>query len=166
MNEGLVPASVLFFGLPWLLFCMDGQVVHVDGPPSLCNFSLEDHVHHHLKGSGRVGQPKEHHGWFKESFGCEEGCFPFIPLLDVNIVVSPIYIELGKKGASSQVVNSLGNERGNVSVLLGPAVDWVVVTNRSWCRCNSQSSWGSWVSWVEFYYCYHTDIRCLSDLVH
>jgi len=47
--------------------------------------------------------------------------------LDANVIVSPTYVKLSEKGAASQMVNGLGNEWGNVSVLLGPMVDQTVV---------------------------------------
>ena len=55
VNVGSVSALVLFFGFAWFSFCMDGQVVHVNGHPSLCDFPTEDHVHHHLEGGRGVG---------------------------------------------------------------------------------------------------------------
>ena len=50
-----VSSSVLFFGFSRPSFRVDGQVVHVNGHPSLGDFSAEDHIHHHLEGGRRVG---------------------------------------------------------------------------------------------------------------
>jgi hypothetical protein len=47
----------------------------------------------------------------------------------VNIVVSPLYIELGKEGTSTEAINSLWDQWGYISVLFCPFVDRTVVLN-------------------------------------
>src|SRR5216684_6474648 len=128
---GLVPVLVLLFGFARFSFCMDGQVIHVDGHPSLCNLPTEDHVHHHLEGGWRVGESEEHDCWLEESLRGEECRFPFISFLNADIVISPLYVEFSEEGATSEAVNRLGNEWGNVMVFLGPAVDGAVVLNQT-----------------------------------
>jgi hypothetical protein len=59
-------------------------------------FFPEYGVHHHLKGGGQIGETEEHHRWFEQSFGCKEGGFPFISILNTHVVVSPSYIKLGE----------------------------------------------------------------------
>src|SRR5216684_5133276 len=130
MNVVSVSLSVLFFGFPWFSLRVDGEVVHIDGHPPLSDFSVEDHIHHHLEGSGGIGQPKEHDRWFEESFWGEERRFPFVPLFDANIVVPPSYIELSEEGATSKAINGLGNEGRHIAVLLSPLVDGSVVLDR------------------------------------
>ena len=90
---------------------------------------MEDHVHHHLEGGWRVGEPKKHNCWFKESFRGKECCLSFISFLDTDVVVSPAYVELSEEGTASEAVNSLGNEWGDIVVLLGPMIDRTVVLN-------------------------------------
>ncbi len=131
MNVALVSPSVLFLGLSWPSFHMNGKVVHVDGHPTLSDFSTEDHVHHHLEGSGGVGQPEEHDHWFEEAFWCEERRFPFISLFDADIVVSPAYVEFGEEHTACEAVNGLGNEGRYVSVLLSPPIDGSVVLDQT-----------------------------------
>ncbi len=91
------------------------------------DFSTEDHVHHHLEGSGGVRQPEEHDHRFEESLGGKKRCLPFIAFLDMDVIVSPSYVELGEKGAAGEAVNGLRYERGYVMVLLGPSVDWAII---------------------------------------
>jgi hypothetical protein len=62
-----------------------------------------------LKGGWRVCEAKKHYHWLEQSFWHKEGCFPFISFFDVDVVVPPSYIKLGKKGASTKVVNGLWN---------------------------------------------------------
>ena len=49
-----------------------------------------------LKGGRGVGETKEHDCRFEENFVGDEGSFPLVSILDMNIVVSPLYIEFGK----------------------------------------------------------------------
>src|SRR5713226_6776705 len=130
VNMGLVPVPVLLLGFTRFLFCVDGQVVHINGHPSLCNLPTEDHVYHHLESGWRVGESEEHNCRFEESFRSKECHFPFVSFLNADIVVSPAYVKFGEEGAAGKVVNSLGNEWGDSVVFLGPTVDGAVVLNR------------------------------------
>ena len=49
-----------------------------------------------LEGGRGVGETKEHDGRFKEAFVDNEGSFPLVSVLDMDIVVSPLYIKFGK----------------------------------------------------------------------
>jgi hypothetical protein len=97
----------------------------------LSHFYLEDRIHHHLEGGGRVGEAEEHDQWFEESFTGEECCFPLVSFLDAYVVVSPPYIEFGEEGTSAEVVYYLWNQRGDVSVFLCPFVERSIVLDRS-----------------------------------
>src|SRR5260370_32569861 len=108
---------------------MDGQVVHIDQHPSLGDLSTKDHVHHHLKGSGGIGQSEEHNRRFEEPFRGEECCLPLVSLFDVDVVVSPPYIEFSKEGATSESVDGLRNEWRYITIFLGPTVNRTVVLN-------------------------------------
>ena len=75
---------------------VDEEVVHVDNEPSFGNHVVEGVVHESLKGSGRVGEAKEHHSGFEESFVGDEGCLPLMAVLDSYIVVPPSYVKFGE----------------------------------------------------------------------
>ena len=49
----------------------------------------------------------------------------------MDVVVSPMYIELSEEGAASKAVDSLRDEWGYIAVLLSLTVDWAVVLNRT-----------------------------------
>jgi hypothetical protein len=57
---------------------------------------------------------------------CEEDSFPFISLLDENVIVSPPDVKFGEEGAATELIH-YHDERGHIVVLLGPFIDWVVV---------------------------------------
>src|SRR5258708_3532108 len=101
MNIFLVSTLIFLFGLVRVSFCMNGQVVHVNGKPSLGYLFAKDGIHHHLESCWRVGEPKEHNRRFEESFRSEERRFWFISGFDVYIVVSPSNIEFREEGTSA-----------------------------------------------------------------
>ena len=47
----------------------------------------------------------------------------------MDVIISPAYVELSEEGTPSKVVDSLGNEWGDVMVFLGPMVDRAIVLN-------------------------------------
>ena len=57
----------------------------------------------------------------------EECSFPFIPFLDSEVVVPPADVYDCKLGASTEVVDDLGNEGGYVPILLHPFVYGLIV---------------------------------------
>ena len=75
---------------------VDEEVIHIDDEPPFGNHVVERVVHEALEGSGGVGEPKEHHGGFKESFMGDEGCFPLVTVLDPYIVVPPLDVKFGE----------------------------------------------------------------------
>jgi len=96
MDQFVVSSEVLFFCFVFLLFSVDHDVVHVDRCVSHGYSQPENSIHHHLECCGGVGKSKEHHGWFKQPFWGKEGCLPFIPGFDSDVVVSPMDVDLGE----------------------------------------------------------------------
>jgi len=90
-----------------IIFRGNDHVVHVDTKPALCNFFLEDVVHHCLEGSGRVGQAEEHHRRFKEAFASLECSFVLIAFLDTNVIISPANVKLREEMFSRKVIDQL-----------------------------------------------------------
>ena len=75
---------------------VDKKVIHIDDEPSFGNHIAEGVIHESLKGSGGVGEAKEHYGGFEESFVGDEGCLPLMAVFDSYIVIPPSYVELGE----------------------------------------------------------------------
>src|SRR5260370_41140220 len=65
---------------------VDEDVVHVANGFIVIDKGAEDVVHHCLEGSWQVAQSKEHDKWLEESLVHGEGCLPFIPFLQSDIV--------------------------------------------------------------------------------
>ena len=125
----LVP--VFFFRFPRASFCVNGQIIHVDGEPPLGYLFAEYGIHHHLKGRWGVGKSKEHNCRFEESFGGEECRFWFVTWFDAYVVVSPSNIKFREEGTPTQTVDRLRNEGRDVAIPLGPFVYRAVVLDGS-----------------------------------
>src|SRR6266850_7895867 len=81
MGEGFVSFLVLFFGLSFFWFGMDGYVVHINGEPSLCHLHLKDVVHHHLKVAGEFVRPKNMTSGSNNPSGVRKAAFHSSPSL-------------------------------------------------------------------------------------
>jgi hypothetical protein len=86
---------------------MDGNVMHIYGEPSLSHLLLKDGIHYHLECGRGVSEAEKHHHGFEEPFWSEEGSFPFIFWLNLDIVVSPMDVKLCKESAATEAVNGL-----------------------------------------------------------
>jgi hypothetical protein len=119
--------TVLLFRLPRSPSGVDGDVIHIYGEPSLSHLFTKDGVHHHLECGREVGEAKKYHRGFEKSFWSEEGCLPFIPWFDSNIVVSPVDIELREEGAATKAVNSLWDQGRDIAILPCPLIHRSIV---------------------------------------
>jgi len=87
-----------------LSFRVDSHVIHVHSKVPAHNLCSEQGVHHGLEGCWRVGEAKEHHGGFKQSFVSGESCLPLVPLLYFDCIVAPSDVNLGEEGAPLEAV--------------------------------------------------------------
>jgi len=94
----------------FIILSGNDHVVHVDAKPSLCNFFLEDIIHHRLKSGWGVSQAEEHYRQFEETLASFESGFIFVAFLDVDVVVSPANVKLRKEAFLCQVIDKLRNE--------------------------------------------------------
>jgi hypothetical protein len=97
------------FGVGGVIWGEDKEVVHVNDKPSFGNHVLEGIIHESLEGGRRVVYSKEHDGGFEESFMSNEGAFPLVAFFDADIVISPLYVELGKDFDSFEFINEVGD---------------------------------------------------------
>ena len=61
---------------------------------------------------------------------CDEGSFPLIAILDVNIVVSPLNVKLGKMMSVFQLVYKIGDEGKGVCVISSMFAEVSIVLTR------------------------------------
>jgi hypothetical protein len=95
---------------------VDEYIVHVHNHPSFSDFFFKDGVHHGLKGGGRVGKTKEHHGWFEKTLVGDEGRLPLVSVFDLYIVISPSYVYLGKELGAFEFIEEIGDSGEGVGV--------------------------------------------------
>ena len=88
--------SFCSFFVIFVIVRVDKEVVHANDEPSFCNHIPEGIGHESLKGGWGVGHAEEHDGWFIKSLVGDEGGFPLVAFLYLDIVISPSYVKLGE----------------------------------------------------------------------
>ena len=61
----------------------------------------------------------------------DEGCFPLVSILNVNVVVSPLNIKLGKDLGILDLVNEVLDEGEGVGIFDSMTIDILIVLARS-----------------------------------
>jgi hypothetical protein len=119
--------AMLRVGLIGTWLSVDGDIIHIYREPSLSHFLAEYHVHYHLESGWQIGKAEEHDCGLKKSLWGEESSLPLVPIFDADIIVSPSDIKFSEQGASTETIDHLRNEGGDILVLLSPFVDRAVV---------------------------------------
>ena len=96
---------------------VDKEVVHVDNEPSFCDHIMKGVIHELLKDGKGIGKAKEHYGWFEESFMGNESSLPLVPIFDMDIVISPMNVELGENLCPLEFINKVGDEWEGVCIM-------------------------------------------------
>ena len=89
---------------------VDVKIVHVNLQPFLSYHVSEDVVHEGLKGRWYITEFKEHYSWFVESEGGDEGSFPLVFLMNMDVVVTPSNVKFCEEGGIFHVVNKFRDE--------------------------------------------------------
>ena len=85
------------------------EVIHINDEPSFCDHISERVGHESLKSGGGVGHAEEHDSGFIESSVGNEGGLPLVAILDLDIVISPLYVKLGKDLGIFEFVDEVGD---------------------------------------------------------
>ena len=93
-----------------VIFGVDPHIVHVDLKPLLCNHVQANMVHECLEGGGCIAKAKEHDSWFEQPQRSYESGFPLIFFSKVDVVVSPMYVELGEDSGVFHIVNEFRDQ--------------------------------------------------------
>ena len=88
----------------------NGQVVHVNDKPTFPDVVSKVEVHKCLKRRWRATKSEKHHRWLEQSKRRDEGSLPFITLLDLNVIISPLYVKLGKERELAKIINEVGDK--------------------------------------------------------
>ena len=111
--------------------CEDEDVVQVHTYMPLHDKVLKDFIHHGLECGRGVRESKEHDQGFKESTISAKHCFPLITFLDVNIVITPPDIKLGKVSCTLELIYKFRNDRQWVVVLHCHHIECMVVLDQA-----------------------------------
>jgi hypothetical protein len=80
-----------------------------------------------LEGGWGVGEAEEHDSWFEEAFVSDECHLPLVLFLDVDVVVSPSYVEFREQGSILSSGYEFWNEWQWVAVADGMFIEAAVV---------------------------------------
>ena len=123
-----------------VVFSVDAEVIHVDFQPFLSQHVSKDVIHECLKRGGSIAESEEHDSGFEESHGSNESGLPLILLPDVNVVISPMNVELGEQGGLLHVINEFQDEGEWVGISDSVGVQVVIIL--AWVK-------GSVLLWYE-----------------
>ena len=87
------------------------NVIHIYQDLLRSDQILEDMVHHGLESHRTICQTKKHNKGFKKTTIHTECSFPFIPLLDSDIIVSPSNIKLREYFCILQSMHNIIDQR-------------------------------------------------------
>ena len=112
-------------------------IIHVNTDGNTQEFVLsynrvEDMIHHHLKGSGGVGETKKHNCRFIEAITCFESGLVFITFLDTDVVVPLADVQFCIDVGAAQVSDKVCDERKWILIPYSVVVDVSIVSNRTW----------------------------------
>ena len=113
-----------------VIFGVDTDVVHVNFQPLFSYHVSEDVVHEGLECRWCVAESKEHYCWFKKSQGCDEGSFPLVFFMNVDVVIAPSDVELCEEGGVLHVVDEFRDKWQRVRILDGVGIKISVVLAR------------------------------------
>ena len=85
----------------------NGQIVHVNDKPSFPDVVSKVKVHKCLERWWGAAKSKKHHHWFEQSKRRDESSLPLVTFFDLNVVISPSYIELSKERELAKVVDKV-----------------------------------------------------------
>jgi hypothetical protein len=109
----------------------DEDVIEVNADDSFHDEVLEDVVHHSLEGGWRVSESEKHHQGFEKSAIHTKCCLPLIAFLHLDIVVTPLYIELHKVFRTVKLVDEFRNEGQGVPIFDHEGIQCSVVLHKA-----------------------------------
>ena len=89
---------------------MNAKIIHIDFKPLFSDHVQENMVHKGLEYRRCIAKTKEHHHGFIETEGSDEGYLPLIRFLDLNVVVSPLNVELSEINRVFHIIDEFGNK--------------------------------------------------------
>ena len=107
------------------------EVIHVNDKPSFCDHIVKRVIHEVLESGRGIGETEEHYHRFEESFMDDKGSFPLMSIFDLDIIVSPLDIELGEDFCPLEFVNEVRNEGKRICIMDGVFVDIAIVLTGS-----------------------------------
>ena len=108
----------------------DQDVVQVDHHDTFRYEVPEDVVHHSLEGGRAVSHAKEHYQGFKQASIGPEGCLPLISGFNVDVVETPLNVQLGEVPGSAELRYEFRDRWEGVFILDCHGIECLVVLNQ------------------------------------
>jgi hypothetical protein len=105
----------------------DEDVVEVYVNHTFHDEVLENVIHHHLEGGGRVSESEKHHQWLVEATISTTRCLPLVTLFHSNILVPPSYIELREEFRAVKLIHQFRDEGKRIVILDHDGVECAIV---------------------------------------
>ena len=80
-----------------------------------------------LEGGRGVGETKEHDSRFKEAFVGNKSSLPLVSILDMGIVIFPLYIKFGKDSSVLEFINEVRDKGKGIGITNGMFIKVTVV---------------------------------------
>jgi hypothetical protein len=109
----------------------DENIIKIHSNFALSNKVSKDGVHHPLECCWGICDPKEHNHGFEQAVVGSKHSFPFIPFLDLYVIVAPAYIKLCEVASTMQLVDNVQCKREQVAVLDQDVVKLPVVLDET-----------------------------------
>lgn len=109
----------------------DEEIIHVDDKSSFYNYITKEVIHESLESGGGIGETKEHNSQFDKVFMGDKGSLPLVTIFNLNIVVPPLYVKLGKDFGILQFIDEVGDEGKGIGVADGMFIQVLIVLTRA-----------------------------------
>jgi len=108
----------------------DQDIVQINHHNAFCYEVLEDVVHYSLEDSRAIGHPKEHYQEFEQASIGLEGHLPLVSGLNMDIVETPMDIQLGEVSSSAELGHEFRDQWERVFVLDRYEIEYAIVLNQ------------------------------------
>jgi len=109
----------------------DQEVIHIDMEPTFIELFPENLVHHYLEHGWWVTKTEEYDKGFEASTIRDESGLPFIALFDPDIVIPPVYVQLGEYFRVLDLVYEFRDQGEGISVLHSQSIEFPIILDRS-----------------------------------
>lgn len=95
---------------------MNSEVIHIDFEPVFCNHISKNVIREGLEGGRSIAKVTEYDCGFEESEKNNKSHFLLVQFLNLNIIISPVYVKVDESSGILHIINEFGDKRKRVCV--------------------------------------------------